>query len=115
VIDIVELPLLVLYLHETYNLPNLHNESTIKDLRTLFSVDPAKYPDILLFNKMERIIVRDFEHIYINILQLTRPNHREQYLLKYSKKVESPSPKIHGNGVPSDIEELEEDLESNQS
>ena len=109
----MELPLLILYLHETYNLPNLQKDSAIKDLRTLFSVDSAKYPDILLFNKMERIIVRDFDQIYINILQLTRPNHRQQYLLKYAKKVESPSPKLLGNGVPSDIEELEEDLESN--
>jgi hypothetical protein len=68
VIDIVELPLMILFLHETYNLPHIANESAIKDLRTLFSVDPAKYPDILLFNKMERIIVRDFDQIYINIL-----------------------------------------------
>lgn len=86
VIDIIELPLMILYLHETFSLPNLANEQAMKDLRTLFSVDPTKYPDILLFNKMERIIARDFDHIYINLLQLTRANHRAQYVMKYQPK-----------------------------
>ncbi len=119
IIDIIELPLMILFLHETYSLPNLASDSALKDLRSLFSVDPAKYPDILLFNKLDRIISRDFDHIYINLLQLTRANHRAQYVLKYHQPKSLPSPLLgtnnNGNGVPSDIEELEEDLESNQS
>ena len=81
-------------------------------------MDASKYPDILLFNKLERIICHDFDHIYINLLQLVRPNHRAQYLLKYAPQHSLPasghaSPLIpRTTGVPSDIEELEEDIES---
>jgi hypothetical protein len=73
----VDLPLFTLYLNENFNLLNVSSEKQVMvDLRTLFSVDPVKYPDILLFNKLERVIVRDFDHIYINLLQETSGKHR---------------------------------------
>ncbi len=73
----MDLPLFTLYLYENFNLLNVSSEKqVIVDLRTLFSVDPVKYPDILLFNKLERVIVRDFDHIYINLLQVTSGKHR---------------------------------------
>jgi hypothetical protein len=73
----VDLPLFTLYLNENFNLLNVASEKQVMaDLRTLFSVDPVKYPDILLFNKLERVIVRDFDHIYINLLQVTSGKHR---------------------------------------
>ncbi len=73
----MDLPLFTLYLNENFNLLNVASEKQVMvDLRTLFSVDPVKYPDILLFNKLERVIVRDFDHIYINLLQVTSGKHR---------------------------------------
>ena len=71
VVDVVRLEALLEYLNQHYEVPIPTSDLALREIQALFWIDP-KYPDLVLLNKVDKILLQDFDHIYINLLTQTR-------------------------------------------
>ena len=88
-------------------------DGEMEEIERLFCID-QKYPKVVLLNKVDRIILEDFDQIYINLLAQVKtpaytPPTMNILLHNPTETFQSPT-----NNVPSDIEEDvdQEDIES---